>query len=76
MLYDYSHDDSLEFSVTDLPITLYGNLKMYQKKGIEYAINHYGRWLIGDEMGVGKTLQGLCIAKVYQKYNSFCSLFK
>jgi SWI/SNF-related matrix-associated actin-dependent regulator of chromatin subfamily A-like protein 1 len=37
----------------------------YQKLGVTYAINHFGRILLGDEMGVGKTLQAICIARVY-----------
>jgi SNF2 family DNA or RNA helicase len=40
-------------------------LKRYQKEGIKFAIQHNGRILLGDEMGVGKTLQAICISVVY-----------
>lgn len=34
-------------------------------QGVEFAVNHYGRVLIGDEMGVGKSIQALAIAYIY-----------
>jgi SNF2 family DNA or RNA helicase len=53
--------------VQDLPIQTYKNLLKYQKAGIEFALEHYGRILLGDEMGVGKTLQAIWIARIYQE---------
>ena len=32
------------------------SLYEFQKQGIEFGINHFGWVLIGDEMGVGKTI--------------------
>ena len=32
------------------------NLYEFQKKGIEYGYSKFGRVLLGDEMGVGKTI--------------------
>jgi SNF2 family DNA or RNA helicase len=63
--YKYEKDESLCHSVQDLPLVTYRKLLKYQKKGVDYAIKHYGRILLGDEMGVGKTLQAICIARVY-----------
>ena len=60
-----SVDESLGYEATSVPLTTWMKLKMYQKSGIEFAINHNGRILLGDEMGVGKTLQAICIAIVY-----------
>ena len=64
--YKYRKDDELEYSVQDLKVETYKRLLRYQKEGVEFAIKHYGRILLGDEMGVGKTLQGICIAYIYK----------
>jgi len=32
------------------------NLYDFQRKGIEFGVSRFGRVLLGDEMGVGKTL--------------------
>mgnify|MGYP002631158578 CR=1 FL=1 len=32
------------------------SLYEFQKKGIEFGVKHFGRILLGDEMGVGKTI--------------------
>ena len=32
------------------------SLYEFQKKGIEYGLQRFGRFLLGDEMGVGKTI--------------------
>lgn len=37
----------------------------FQKEGIKFGVKHFGRVLIGDEMGVGKTIQALGIAFLY-----------
>ena len=38
----------------------------FQKKGIEYGIQRFGRMLLGDEMGVGKTIQAIGIQYLYK----------
>jgi len=40
----------------DLPASIKDNLYDFQKKGIEFGISRFGRVLLGDEMGVGKTI--------------------
>ncbi len=34
---------------------------------MQFALDHFGRVLIGDEMGVGKTIQALAIAYLYRR---------
>jgi SWI/SNF-related matrix-associated actin-dependent regulator 1 of chromatin subfamily A len=38
----------------------------FQVDGVKFAIQCHGRFLRGDEMGVGKTIQSLAISLVYQ----------
>ena len=42
-------------------------LFMIFKKGVQFGINKFGWVLIGDEMGVGKTIQALALAAIYQQ---------
>ncbi|KAL4460802.1 hypothetical protein ABPG72_005650 [Tetrahymena utriculariae] len=49
-----------------LPESIRLNLFKFQKAGVEFGIQRNCRLLIGDEMGVGKTLQALCIAYIYK----------
>lgn len=39
----------------------------YQKLTLALAVKNYGRLLIADEMGVGKSVQGLACALLYEK---------
>ena len=39
-----------------LPEQIAKNLYPFQKEGIAYGIEKFGRMLLGDEMGVGKTI--------------------
>lgn len=34
---------------------------------MQYGVDHFGRCLIGDEMGVGKTIQAICISYLYRR---------
>lgn len=34
---------------------------------MQFAIDHWGRILLGDEMGVGKTIQAISICYLYRK---------
>ena len=42
-------------------------LYQFQKEGIEFAARHHGRILLGDEMGVGKTVQALAMSYLYKE---------
>lgn len=55
-------DDLLRMVPPHLMETLYE----YQKDGVAFAVAHGGRALIADEMGVGKSLQGIALLGVYQ----------
>jgi SWI/SNF-related matrix-associated actin-dependent regulator of chromatin subfamily A-like protein 1 len=35
------------------------SLYNFQKEGIKFGVSKYGRFLLGDEMGVGKTIQAI-----------------
>jgi hypothetical protein len=35
-------------------------------QGVEYGLSRWGRVLVADEMGVGKTVQALALAACYQ----------
>lgn len=50
-----------------LPDSILKNLYEFQKKGVEYAVRRFGRILLGDEMGVGKTIQAIAIMQLYRK---------
>ena len=65
--HDYSKDLGKQIWIDDLPPSLLDNLYDYQKEGIKFAIKNFGRILLGDEMGVGKTIQALGIACLYQE---------
>lgn len=45
---------------------IFGRLYQFQKDGVSFGVRQNGRVLIGDEMGVGKTIQALCLAQVYR----------
>ena len=49
-----------------LPEKIGQSLYQFQKEGIQFGIQRFGRILIGDEMGVGKTLQAIGIAYLYR----------
>jgi SWI/SNF-related matrix-associated actin-dependent regulator 1 of chromatin subfamily A len=35
--------------------------------GVQFGVDHFGRCLIGDEMGVGKTIQAISISYLFRK---------
>ena len=39
----------------------------FQKEGIEFGLAKHGRFLLGDEMGVGKTIQALGVCSLYKE---------
>lgn len=49
-----------------LPESLSKNLYNFQKQGVEFGVNNFGRILLGDEMGVGKTLQAIAIMYAFK----------
>lgn len=41
----------------------------FQSEGVRFGLERGGRVLIGDEMGVGKTVQAITLASCYQVRN-------
>ena len=46
---------------------VWDKLLPYQKEGVEAIYNHRGRYLLADEMGVGKTLQAIAACTLYSE---------
>jgi SNF2 family DNA or RNA helicase len=63
--FKYEDDEKLGFNMMRIPETLRTKLFPFQRYGVEFGVNHFGRFLLGDEMGVGKTIQALAVASVY-----------
>ena len=63
---DYSSDDTNPKLLEMLPKHLLNALFPFQKEGINFGIKHHCRFLLADEIGVGKTIQAI----------SLCYLFK
>jgi SWI/SNF-related matrix-associated actin-dependent regulator 1 of chromatin subfamily A len=53
-------------SFDDIPVSFTNNLYPFQRDGVIFALEHHGRVLIGDEMGVGKTIQGIATACAFR----------
>ncbi len=68
---DFHYEQEVKYNKVsfdkDLPQQIRDNLYEFQKKGIEFGVSRFGRVLLGDEMGVGKTIQALSIAYIYKK---------
>lgn len=62
---DYKMDFLNKYSLERIEPKFLEKLFNFQKEGIKFAIERKGRILLADEMGVGKTIQAICIAKVY-----------
>lgn len=62
---NYENDDLSKKLIDMLPKELESKLYDFQKKGVEFGLKNHGRVLIGDEMGVGKTVQALCLVTCY-----------
>ena len=57
-----SPDEEVDERFNSLPLALRSALLPFQKEGIRYVLQRKGRALIADEMGVGKTVQGIALA--------------
>ncbi len=43
--------------ISRIPEKTWGDLRDFQQQGVEFGVQHGGRLLLADEMGVGKTCQ-------------------
>ena len=50
-----------------MPPSLVERFFPFQLEGVKFGATHHGRILIGDEMGVGKTVQALAISYLYRE---------
>jgi len=66
MAHNYFDPKEKEYKLEDIPSTFRDALFPFQKDGVKFALQSYGRFLLGDEMGVGKTIQALAICTVYK----------
>ena len=62
---DY-RNDVRERKVEQLPEKILKALYDFQKEGINFGIEHHCRFLLADEMGVGKTIQAIALSYIYR----------
>ena len=62
---DYTNDVR-ERKVEQLPQKLLKALYDFQIEGINFGIEHHCRFLLADEMGVGKTIQAISLSYIYR----------
>lgn len=64
---DYSEDSKRNYSISNLSEVMKKDFFSFQKKGVQFGIERKGRFLLADEMGVGKTAQALGVMYVYKE---------
>ena len=62
---DYTNDIR-ERKVDQLPQKIQNALYDFQIEGINFGIEHHCRFLLADEMGVGKTIQAISLSYIYR----------
>ena len=66
--FDPEHEKEFIYSLLSKDKNRLDNkLYSFQKEGVEFGLSKNGRFILGDEMGVGKTVQALAISIVYKK---------
>ena len=63
---NYLDEGELDRDVEKLPAKLRNALYDFQVEGIKFGIEHHCRFLLADEMGVGKTIQAISLAYIYR----------
>jgi SWI/SNF-related matrix-associated actin-dependent regulator 1 of chromatin subfamily A len=63
--WQFDYADEIPKSTEILPEFILSKLYAFQLEGVNFALGHFGRALIGDEMGVGKTIQAIAAAYCY-----------
>eukprot|EP00892_Ulva_mutabilis_P001705 jgi/Ulvmu1/11535/UM078_0024.1 len=54
--------EEVEAALLRMPATLRHSMMPFQEEGVRFGLERRGRCLIGDEMGVGKTVQAIALA--------------
>ena len=62
---DYTKDNK-ERDVNTLPRSIKNALYDFQYEGVKFGIEHHCRFLLADEMGVGKTIQAIALSYLYR----------
>ena len=70
LLPHHSTTEQVNLLYEKMPPWLDAVLLPFQRDGVRFGLSHVGRCLIGDEMGVGKTLQAIALASCFE----VCSL--
>jgi len=65
--FNYKNDFKEYPNLEKLPDSMLKKLYDFQKKGIEFGVKKFGRILLGDEMGIGKTIQAIGILYLYKE---------
>ena len=63
---DYTKDNK-DRNVDTLPKSLKNALYDFQYDGIKFGVEHHCRFLLADEMGVGKTIQAISLCYLYRE---------
>lgn len=63
---EINYQDEKKRLILDLPPYMYLNLYNFQKDGIQFGIKKNCRFLLADEMGVGKTIQAIGLISIYR----------
>lgn len=59
-------DEEVRSGFEHIPDPLRKALMKFQEEGVKFGLARGGRVLIADEMGIGKTVQGIALACCYQ----------
>ena len=62
---DYTKDN-MERGIDTLPSSIKNALYDFQVEGVKFGIEHHCRFLLADEMGVGKTIQAISLCYLYR----------
>ncbi|OMJ91158.1 hypothetical protein SteCoe_6326 [Stentor coeruleus] len=63
--WQFDYTDEVPKTADVLPPEFLAKMYAFQIEGVNFALAHFGRALIGDEMGVGKTIQAIAAAYAY-----------
>ena len=65
--FSINYDISENKTINDLSPIFLNNLYEFQKEGVLFGIEKNGRFLLADEMGIGKTVQAIAICTIFKE---------